>query len=348
MISSGSGNLTSLQSGSTSFGATYDAENRQAGTTGAPLQVILPETVSLMPAPVASMTTPSLNAISHNQAQHPAGPLCNWSCHRRGDCDSWSLHILDASALVENSKSGGVSAKGQRSSASPGRTSGQRQRGAEGPAAKKLVEPAVRREAVRYAVRQHQLSQRRGCRLIGMSRSVCRYQSHRPADTKMREKVREIARKRQRFGHLRITVLRRQGQRVNHKRIHRICREERLLVPRWRRKRLQRQSVPGSQAATRRNHRWAMDFAQDGLSNGRVFAHHDGGRHLRARGTLTSSPLFFTVWILPEQTNSASWWIESDNSRSRSRLHPSMSHSTTRSPYRHLVMDSWLEWHMSR
>ena len=183
---------------------------------------------------------------------------------------------------------------------------------------------------------------------LDTTRSVCRYQSHRPADTKMREKVREIARKRQRFGHLRITVLRRQGQRVNIKRIHRICREERLLVPRWRRKRLQRQSVPGSQAATRRNHRWAMDFAQDGLSNGRVFAHHDGGRHLRARGTLTSSPLFFTVWILPEQTNSASWWIESDNSRSRSRLHPSMSHSTTRSPYRHLVMDSWLEWHMSR
>jgi putative transposase len=84
---------------------------------------------------------------------------------------------------------------------------------------------------VRHAVKQHELSQRRACRLIGMSRSVWRYRSRRPPDTELREKVRAIARKRQRFGHLRITaLLRRQGLRVNHKRIHRICREERLLV----------------------------------------------------------------------------------------------------------------------
>jgi putative transposase len=115
-----------------------------------------------------------------------------------------------------------------------------------------------------------------------MSRSVWRYQSRRPADTKLREKVWEIARKRQRFGHLRITaLLRRGGLRVNHKRIHRICREGRLLVPRRRRKRLQRQSVPGSQTATRRNHRWAMDFVQDGLANGRVL------RILRVEDTYT-------------------------------------------------------------
>lgn len=85
---------------------------------------------------------------------------------------------------------------------------------------------------MQYARKRHKLSQRRGCRLLGMSRSVCRYQSRRPPDTEVREQVREIARKRQRFGHLRITaLLRRQGLRVNHKRIYRICRQERLLVP---------------------------------------------------------------------------------------------------------------------
>jgi putative transposase len=143
---------------------------------------------------------------------------------------------------------------------------------------------------VRHAVKQHELSQRRACRLIGMSRSVWRYKSRRPPDTELRAKVREIARKRQRFGHLRITaLLRREGLRVNHKRIHRICREERLLVPRRRRKRLQRQSVPGSQAATRRNHRWAMDFVQDGLANGRVL------RILTVEDTYTREGLAITV-----------------------------------------------------
>lgn len=81
--------------------------------------------------------------------------------------------------------------------------------------------------------------------------------------------MKEIARKRQRFGHLRITaMLRRDGLRVNHKRIHRICREEGLLVPRHRRKRLKRDAVR-LEPATRLNQRWAMDFVQDALADSR-------------------------------------------------------------------------------
>ena len=141
-----------------------------------------------------------------------------------------------------------------------------------------------------YAVKQHELSERRGCRLAGISRSAWRYRSRRPGDKEIREKVREIARKRQRFGHLRITaVLRRQGLRVNHKRIYRICRQEGLLVPRRRRKRLMRQALQGSQAATHRNHRWAMDFLQDGLANGRVL------RLLTVEDTYTREGLAITV-----------------------------------------------------
>ena len=63
-------------------------------------------------------------------------------------------------------------------------------------------------------------------------------------DGGLRERIREIARKRQRFGHLRITaMLRREGRHVNHKMVYRICREERLLVPKLRRKRLRRPAV---------------------------------------------------------------------------------------------------------
>jgi putative transposase len=86
------------------------------------------------------------------------------------------------------------------------------------------------------------VGERRACRLVGISRSVLRYRSRRPDDSELRERVKQIARKRQRFGHLRITaILRREGTRVNHKKIHRICREEHLQVPRRRRKRLKRE-----------------------------------------------------------------------------------------------------------
>ena len=96
------------------------------------------------------------------------------------------------------------------------------------------------------------------------------YQAKPHTDDELRERVREIGRKRQRFGHLRITaMLRREGRRVNHKVIYRICREEGLLVPRLRRKRLRREAVP-TQAATRRNQRWAMDFVHDALADGRL------------------------------------------------------------------------------
>jgi putative transposase len=85
----------------------------------------------------------------------------------------------------------------------------------------------------------------------------------------VRERVKEIARKRQRFGHLRITaLLRREGMRVNHKRIHRIGREEGLLVPRYLRKRLKREVVQ-LEPAVRLNQRWAMNFVQDALAGSR-------------------------------------------------------------------------------
>jgi putative transposase len=102
-----------------------------------------------------------------------------------------------------------------------------------------------------------------------MSRSAFRYRPRGRDDDGVREQVKEIARKRQRFGHLRITaMLRRRGLRVNHKRVYRICREEGLLLPRRRRKRLKRAAV-ALEPATRVNQRWAMDFVQDALADGR-------------------------------------------------------------------------------
>ena len=122
-----------------------------------------------------------------------------------------------------------------------------------------------------YTIEQYRISERRACRLAGISRTSRRYQPATKRDTGLRERIRELARERQRFGHLRLTILlRREGWVANHKKVYRICREEQLLVPRRRRRRLRRMAHVEQPALERPNQSWAMDFMQDGLADGRT------------------------------------------------------------------------------
>lgn len=69
-----------------------------------------------------------------------------------------------------------------------------------------------------YTIEQYRISERRACRLAGISRSNRRYQPVTDRGGGLRERIRELARERQRFGHLRLTVLlRREGWTANHK-----------------------------------------------------------------------------------------------------------------------------------
>jgi putative transposase len=120
-------------------------------------------------------------------------------------------------------------------------------------------------------IERYQISERRACRLAGISRSSRRYQAAADHDDALGERLRELARERQRFGHLRLTVLlRREDWIVNHKKVYRICREEQLLVPRRRRKRIRHVTHAEQPALERANQSWAMDFMQDGLADGRT------------------------------------------------------------------------------
>ena len=57
-----------------------------------------------------------------------------------------------------------------------------------------------------------------------------RYQSVRPNDAELRERMRAIARERRRFGYRRLHVmLKREGHVVNHKKLFRLYREEKLV-----------------------------------------------------------------------------------------------------------------------
>ncbi len=75
------------------------------------------------------------------------------------------------------------------------------------------------------------LSQRRACRLAGLSLSTWQYRARWAERPGLRARVKELAYERRRFGYRRIhAVLRREGWPVNHKAVHRIYVEEGLHV----------------------------------------------------------------------------------------------------------------------
>ena len=88
----------------------------------------------------------------------------------------------------------------------------------------------------------------------------------------LRERLKELAGQRRRFGYRRLhALLRREGWRINHKAVHRIYVEEGLQVRKRKRKRLarvERQPMLMPQAP---NQRWSMDFQHDLLATGQRF-----------------------------------------------------------------------------
>src|SRR5271170_4069342 len=109
------------------------------------------------------------------------------------------------------------------------------QRGAQGPARKKRLKPAARRAAVVKVIERHGLSQRHACRLVGLDRSTLRYQRKRPDDAVLRQRLRDLAAERRRFGYRRLGwMMAREGHAINHKKLYRLYREERLMVRRRR------------------------------------------------------------------------------------------------------------------
>jgi ABC-type glutathione transport system ATPase component len=83
-----------------------------------------------------------------------------------------------------------------------------------------VATPAGKRQAVAHLVAGHGMSERRACRVIGCCRMTMRYEAIRQDDPALRERLKELARVRRRFGYRRLHVfLRREGHEVNHKRL---------------------------------------------------------------------------------------------------------------------------------
>lgn len=119
----------------------------------------------------------------------------------------------------------------------------------------------------------YQVSIQRACKVIRLFRSAWYYRSRRRDDRAVRERIREIAAIRVRYGYNRIhTLLRREGWKDNRKRVHRIYKEEGLNLrskrPRRNKAAAHRLERPGLE---RLYQCCSMDFVADQLFDGRKF-----------------------------------------------------------------------------
>ncbi|MFN6251454.1 MAG: IS3 family transposase [Acetobacteraceae bacterium] len=137
---------------------------------------------------------------------------------------------------------------------------------------KKMVTPGAKRDAVAHARGCYGFSERRACHLIGIARRVARYEPRVADDTGLRQRLRELAAARRRFGYRRLGyLLAREGLKPNHKKLLRLYREEGLKL----RRRGGRKRALGTRAPMAvpqgPNQRWSLDFVSDAFGCGRRF-----------------------------------------------------------------------------
>ncbi|MBQ0960429.1 IS3 family transposase [Ideonella sp. 4Y11] len=135
----------------------------------------------------------------------------------------------------------------------------------------KKVAPQARREMIARLVQEHQLSERRACRLVGLSRDSYRHPPVPSVQTQaLKDKIVEIAHVRRRFGYRRVhDLLRGEFPGVNHKRVYRLYSAANLAVRE--RKKVKRPAMERTplNIAQHINEVWSMDFVSDSLTNGR-------------------------------------------------------------------------------
>lgn len=130
----------------------------------------------------------------------------------------------------------------------------------------------ARRRVVEQVCAAEGISERRAIRFTGFARSTMRYRSLRAPQEELRQRIKDLAHQRPRWGYRFLhDLLRREGWAVNRKRVERLYREEGLAVRRRGKKR--RSLAPRVVRAplSRPNERWSLDFVSDSLSSGRRF-----------------------------------------------------------------------------
>jgi len=139
-----------------------------------------------------------------------------------------------------------------------------------------LLSPHRKREAVNVIRTRFALTERRACRVLKQPRASRRHLPWvRDDEFPRTQRIIELAYMYGRYGYRRIAaMLRLEGWRVNHKRVERIWKKERLKVPRKQPKRGRLLLNDGSCVRLRAEHKdhvWSYDFVQARTHEGRSF-----------------------------------------------------------------------------
>ena len=188
---------------------------------------------------------------------------------QRGDVLQLAQEVCRADAVGDEAA---ASARGgERQAEEDRRRPVARQGDAAGRDPPKALKPARKRQLVDHARATWRVSIRRACRALPVERSTYHYRSRRAGQAQLTERIKEIAATRVRYGYRRIHVLlRREGWRVNPKRVYRLYREMGLqLRNKTPKRRVKAKLREDRQPATRANETWAMDFVHDQLATGR-------------------------------------------------------------------------------
>ncbi len=116
------------------------------------------------------------------------------------------------------------------------------------------------------------LSERRSCRIVGLSRSVQQYRRAPRDDAAVVGRLKELASENRRYGYLRLhAMLRREGLVANRKRTYRLYIEQGLQLRTKKRRKLPRRDRVAPQVPERPMQRWSLDFVSDQLADCRRF-----------------------------------------------------------------------------
>jgi putative transposase len=136
-----------------------------------------------------------------------------------------------------------------------------------------MVSPTRKRDAIKALQSSYHITIRRACNHVGhiAARSTIGRAAKRDA-TALRQRMKELAAARPRYGYRRLhTLLRREGWRDGKDRVYRPYRLDGLSVRQKPRKKRRAHARVVPLTATAPRQRWAIDFVHDTLADGRPF-----------------------------------------------------------------------------
>lgn len=123
-----------------------------------------------------------------------------------------------------------------------------------------------------YVIQKHGMSERQACKIMGMSRSVYRYQGKKEDDQEIEKELLELAARKPRWGLRKmVDYLKNHQHSWNHKRIRRIYCGLSLNLRVKPKKRLPKRTPQPLIQPEYANKSWSLDFMSDSLASGRAF-----------------------------------------------------------------------------